>query len=197
MPQQWAGSRMLSAVSPPSRKRLLDAEPVVHASMPSGVQRLARPPTTGRRTGHALKRTRGEPRVRRHEHAAIRLRRHGTAGHERARELVGSLRRTRSGAVNPQVLQDFYVNAVRMIAKPLTPTVARERVRILVYRLTHVPGTQDVPAAIEIAEQEQLSFWDAMIIRSASELGCATLWTEGLNAGQIISGVRISNPFTS
>lgn len=62
---------------------------------------------------------------------------------------------------------------------------------------THAPGPHDVLAAIDIAEQERLSFWDAMIIRSASELGCKTLWTEDLNAGQVISGVRIANPFAS
>lgn len=87
--------------------------------------------------------------------------------------------------------------SLEFVAKPLSPTVARERVKVLAHWPNHVPGTQDVLAAIDITEHEQLSFWDAMIIRSASELGCATLWTEGLNAGQFISGVRISNPFTS
>lgn len=50
-------------------------------------------------------------------------------------------------------------------------------------------------AAIDIAEQERLSFWDAMIIRSESALGCLALWTEDLNDGQHINGVRIKNPF--
>ncbi|HZJ09929.1 MAG TPA: PIN domain-containing protein [Trueperaceae bacterium] len=120
-----------------------------------------------------------------------------TAGerHERARELVGQLGRTRSGALSVQVLQEFYVNAVRKIAVPLSPVVARERVRTLGRWTAHAPVAHDVLVAIDIAEQERLSFWDAMIIRSASALGCVTLWTEDLNAGQLISGVRIENPF--
>lgn len=50
--------------------------------------------------------------------------------------------------------------------------------------------------ARELAESARVSFWDAMILRSAVELGCKTLWTEDLNAGQAIDGVRIANPFS-
>jgi predicted nucleic acid-binding protein len=34
-----------------------------------------------------------------------------------------------------------------------------------------------------------------MIIRSAQELGCQTLYSEDLNPGQAYAGVRVSNPF--
>lgn len=120
-----------------------------------------------------------------------------TAGawHQRARELVGQLGRTRSGALSVQVLQEFYVNAVRKVAVPLSAATARQRIEVLGLWPTHAPTTKDVVAAIDIAEQHRLSFWDAMIIRSASELGCETLWTEDLNPGQIVNGVRILNPF--
>jgi len=115
--------------------------------------------------------------------------------HDRARELVGQLGRTRSGVLSVQVLQEFYVNAVRKIAIPLSPAVARERVRILGLWTAHTPVAHDVLTAIDIAEQERTSFWDAMIICSASALGCVTLWTEDLNDGQVINGIRIRNPF--
>lgn len=50
-----------------------------------------------------------------------------TAGgrHDRARSLVGRLGRMRIGALSVQVLQEFYVNAVRKIAVPLSPATAR------------------------------------------------------------------------
>jgi len=38
-------------------------------------------------------------------------------------------------------------------------------------------------------------FWDAMIVRSAAEIGCAVLYSEDLSAGQEYSGVRVENPF--
>ncbi len=34
-----------------------------------------------------------------------------------------------------------------------------------------------------------------MIVHSAAELGCATLWTEDLNHGRVIVGVEIVDPF--
>jgi len=44
-------------------------------------------------------------------------------------------------------------------------------------------------------KRHRLSFWDAMIIQSAKELGCKVTWTEDLNAGQDYDGVKILNPF--
>jgi predicted nucleic acid-binding protein len=115
--------------------------------------------------------------------------------HERARLLIGELGRGHRGVLSVQVLQEFYVNAVRRIAVPLSPEQARERLRVLARWRTHSPLAHDVLAATELAERYQISFWDAMIVRSASELGCDTLWTEDLTHGQRIAGVEILNPF--
>lgn len=58
-----------------------------------------------------------------------------------------------------------------------------------------MPDANDVIATALLGTERQLSFWDAMTVRSASRLGCSTLWTEDLNDGQVIEGVRITNPF--
>lgn len=50
-------------------------------------------------------------------------------------------------------------------------------------------------AAIAIQQQANLSFGDAMVVRAAAETQCDVLWTEDLNDGQSIRGVRIRNPF--
>lgn len=81
------------------------------------------------------------------------------------------------------------------IAEPLSPQAARDRVSILGRWPVHSPDADDVVAAARISQDHQLSFWDAMILTSASSLGCDILWTEDLNAGQIIEGVRVINPF--
>lgn len=80
-------------------------------------------------------------------------------------------------------------------ATPISPEQARQRLRTLARWPTHAPLPSDVLDAAELAEQHQLSFWDAMILRSASQLDCATLWTEDLNPGQRVAGVEIANPF--
>lgn len=115
--------------------------------------------------------------------------------HRRARDLVGRLGRDRDGALSIQVLQEFYVNAVRKIAVPMTPEAARRRLDVLGRWTVHVPVVQDVQRASVRAERYQLSFWDAMIVGSAAQLGCSVLHTEDLNAGQEIDGVTIANPF--
>jgi predicted nucleic acid-binding protein len=115
--------------------------------------------------------------------------------HDRAAELVGDLGSRRLAATSVQVLQEFYVNATRKIAEPLSRDAALERIRVLGRWPMHAPRARDVIAAAAIAQDTQVSFWDAMIVRSASEMGCSVLWTEDLNAGQRIANVTIRNPF--
>ncbi len=115
--------------------------------------------------------------------------------HGRAVDLVGRLGRNRTGAISVQILQEFYVNTVSKIAVRLTPSEARRRLNAFSRWTVHSPAAADVIAATAISEDHQLSFWDAMIIRSASEIGCPILWTEDLSHGQVISGVEIVNPF--
>lgn len=50
-------------------------------------------------------------------------------------------------------------------------------------------------AAFELAERAQLSLWGAQIVAAASRAGCGRLLTEDLNAGQVIDGVTIVDPF--
>ncbi len=50
-------------------------------------------------------------------------------------------------------------------------------------------------AAIDIHRRTGASFWDAMILRSAQELGCQILHSEDLNAGREYNGVEVRNPF--
>lgn len=115
--------------------------------------------------------------------------------HDLARDLVGELGRARRGALSIQVLQEFYVNVTRKVAVPLSPSQAQERLRVLSRWPSHAPLPHDVLAAAEIAQQHRVSFWDAMIIRSAAELGCVLLWSEDLNSRQRVSGVEVRNPF--
>lgn len=117
------------------------------------------------------------------------------ARHERAAELVGALGTDRRGALSIQVLQEFYVNATRKIAAPLDPDAAMDRVRVLSRWTVHAPQAGDVLSAAQLARTNRVSFWDAMIIRSAVALGCSTIWSEDLNDGQEIAGVLVRHPF--
>ena len=49
--------------------------------------------------------------------------------------------------------------------------------------------------SIQTQGNNRISFWDALIVAAASLSQCSLLYTEDLNSGQIIQGVRIINPF--
>jgi predicted nucleic acid-binding protein len=49
--------------------------------------------------------------------------------------------------------------------------------------------------AVELARDNTLSFYDALIIAATADAGCAVLLTEDLQHGRRIGGVTIRNPF--
>src|SRR5215469_2925255 len=120
-----------------------------------------------------------------------------TAGdkHDRARALLEELWHTRAGCLSIQVLQEFFVTTTRKIPKPLEASSATRVIADLARWHVHAPDARDVLAAIDIHEQTGASFWDAMILRSAKELGCELLHSEDLSTGQVYAGVRVRNPF--
>lgn len=116
------------------------------------------------------------------------------ARHAVSRDLVLELSRSKRAVVSVQVLQEFYVNAVVKILSPLSPAEGRKRLAAFSRWNVHSPIAQDVVAATTIAEDHGLSFWDAMIIRSAAVMGCEILWSEDMNHGQVVVGVEIRSP---
>lgn len=113
----------------------------------------------------------------------------------RARELVRELWQSGEGCLSIQVLQEFYVNVTQKVSKPLAREVAAQIIADLSLWPTHRPGTEDILDAISLQNRYPISFWDAMIIASAIQMGCETLWSEDLNPGQIYDQVRVLNPF--
>lgn len=114
---------------------------------------------------------------------------------EQARELVSRLWQQEAGCVSIQVLQEIYVNLTRKVPQPLDGDTASRIIADLSQWQVHSPEPPDLLAAIEIQQRNQISFWDAMIVRSASRLGCLRIWSEDLSSGQVYEGVRVENPF--
>ena len=116
---------------------------------------------------------------------------------ESAQELLARLWNTGTRCLSVQVLQEFFVTVTRKVRYPLRVEEAADRIRDFAAWKVFTPTANDVLAAIEFHKHAQLSFWDAMIVRAAAELGCNVLWTEDMNSGQLLRGVRIRNPFTA
>lgn len=102
---------------------------------------------------------------------------------------------TEGGRLSTQALQEFYVNATRKLKAPIERGRAREIVRAYANWVHTYTTPTTILRGIDIAENWQLSFWDAMILASAEESGCETILTEDLNHEQVIAGVKVINPF--
>jgi predicted nucleic acid-binding protein len=114
---------------------------------------------------------------------------------ELAREILHQEGNKGNAVVSTQVLQEFYVSVTRKLAVPLDAETAFEATRALAeLQLVQV----DVPLvlrAARLSSREQLSFWDALIVGAAATAGCKRLYSEDLQDGRDIEGLRIANPF--
>jgi predicted nucleic acid-binding protein len=117
------------------------------------------------------------------------------AKYESAKEILRQLWSQRAGVLSTQVLQEFYVNVRRKIATPLSKPVARAVVdSYMVWCVDTTPA--EISAAFRIEDEACVGFWDALIIAAAWKAGAHRILTEDLNAGRIICGVHIENPFS-
>lgn len=111
----------------------------------------------------------------------------------RAREL---LRNERDRiAVSVQVLGEFYVTVTRKLAQPLTPGAAAQAVEELCCFDVRSVRPELVRSAVRRSQSSRMSYWDALIVETALDAGADVLFTEDLQHGQEIDGLRVVNPF--
>jgi len=109
--------------------------------------------------------------------------------------LVARLTRAQSAVVSFQVLQEYFAIVTRKLG--VDAAVARAKVELFGALTTATTEVDDVLAAIDLHRLHQLSFWDALIVRSAIKSGCRRIYTEDLQHGRRYDGVEIVNPFSS
>jgi predicted nucleic acid-binding protein len=59
----------------------------------------------------------------------------------------------------------------------------------------HAPKDNDLLQAIDLQQIYQIGFWDALVVQSATCLGCKQLFSEDLDHGQVYGEVQVINPF--
>ncbi|MFA5509200.1 MAG: PIN domain-containing protein [Vulcanimicrobiota bacterium] len=116
--------------------------------------------------------------------------------HQQANSLLDALWNKRNGAISTQVLQEFYVNVTRKIPQPLSPQQASQIISDYSVWKVARPDVSSILNAIRSAQLYQVSFWDAMILAAAREMGARVVWSEDLNSGQDYDGVKVHNPFS-
>lgn len=115
------------------------------------------------------------------------------AKQRRAIELVAEHRRAGTGVVSLQVLQEYFVTVTRKLG--VDSAIVRRKVELLAEFDVAAPEVTDILAAIDLHRLHGLSFWDALIVRSAKQSGCRVLFSEDFQHGREVDGIRVVNPF--
>jgi predicted nucleic acid-binding protein len=119
----------------------------------------------------------------------------GGAGqrHDRSVDLLKRLFEEANGALSVQVLSEFYSAATKKLS--MKSEEAEAAISDLSVWSIHRPGHADVVRAIRLLRRYKISWWDALVINSAIELGCSILWSEDLTDGQRYGTVTVRSPF--
>ena len=115
------------------------------------------------------------------------------AKQRRAVDLIAEHRRSGTGVVSMQVLQEYFVTTTRKLG--VETGIARRKVELLAEFDVVAPEVSDILAAIDLHRLHRFSFWDALVIRAAKQAGCSVLFSEDLQNTRQIDGVQVVNPF--
>lgn len=94
-----------------------------------------------------------------------------------------------------QVLSEFFEAVTRKRTPRLSHRQAQDEVRKIAPLARAAIDAELVKSAISLRVARSISYWDALIVAAAARLHCDVVLTEDLNAGEVIAGVRIVNPF--
>ena len=114
-----------------------------------------------------------------------------------AQQLMNELMEEDRLRLSTQVLQELFVTLTRKVSQRCSSEEALAVLEDLSAWPMMVVDLAAIRAAVALVDQANLSFWDALVVVAAARAGAAVLYTEDLNDGQEILGVRIRNPFAA
>ena len=99
------------------------------------------------------------------------------------------------GVLSTQVLQEYCNVALKKLKLP--PQYVRSQLDLYEqFEIVQVTPTI-IRAGLDLHQTRSVAFFDAIVLASAHVAGCSVIWTEDMNAGEVVNGVCISNPFAS
>jgi predicted nucleic acid-binding protein len=115
--------------------------------------------------------------------------------HATAKALLAELWDGRSGSLSTQVLQEFYA----VVTRKFKPAMPRAKARAIVAAYGEwcavATGPELIICASRLEEEHTLSFWDALIVQAALQVGAERLVSEDLQDGRRFGVLTIENPF--
>ena len=113
----------------------------------------------------------------------------------RAISLFSDYQRRDAAVISLQVLQEYFSATTTKLG--VSVEIAQKKVELLAAARVVVFEPRDIVAAIELHRLNQISFWDALILHAARQAGAVVLFSEDLQHGAVLAGVRIMNPFVA
>jgi predicted nucleic acid-binding protein len=93
-----------------------------------------------------------------------------------------------------QAVSEFYAAATRKGRMPATEAAAQANDFLSLFASLPASAAA-VRVALAAAAAGRASYWDALLLATAAEGGCGAIVTEDLADGDIVTGVRVVNPF--
>jgi predicted nucleic acid-binding protein len=107
--------------------------------------------------------------------------------------LLNQLRLNQKGVLSTQVLTEYCNVALNKLKLPHADI--REQMQFWQqYEVVQI--TPDIiHAGLDLHQTRSIGYFDALIVAAAKTSGCTVLYSEDMNAGEMVNGVRIVNPF--
>ena len=107
--------------------------------------------------------------------------------------LLRHLYETNTGVLSTQVLQEYCNVALKKLKLPADHIRAQLSLyeQFAIVQIT----PRIIRTGLDLQQTRSISFYDALIVSSAAIADCKTLYSEDLNTGETMLGVRILNPF--
>ena len=115
---------------------------------------------------------------------------------EKGRRAIALIKRSAGGIIPAQVLGEL-MRVTQRKAPTLLPSI---KAALEAYRAAfRVPATTDavIAVAAELAQDRKLQFWDSVISVAAAQAGATMLFSEDMQDGSDIRGLKIVNPFNA
>lgn len=114
-----------------------------------------------------------------------------------AQRLIKNALENHTGIISTQIIQEFFNVAAKKFESPPTYATCKEYLEKIFVPLCEIfPSIILLAEALSIREETKYGFYDSLIISAAIQGNCNILYTEDMQDGQNMRGVKILNPFT-
>jgi|SRR5437867_6321857 len=118
------------------------------------------------------------------------------AKRRRAAQLIRDGVTSGKGVVSYQVVQEFFNVALRRFEQPMSASDASQYLTTVFLPLLALHSSPALfLSALALSQKHHIGWYDALIVASAEETKCDVLYTEDLQHGRRMGGLKIENPF--